>query len=386
MDNKSTKEEQFYNCIIENNIELVEKYISEGIDVNYYNSEAGFNDYLREAINNECDIDIVKALINAGANPNKRIFYTPLSDAIGKNLEIAELLLNNNGDPNTTVLGVPILCYECAAGSIESVSLLLEHGADPNLKGLMDAGPVSPMSQAIEYGQLDFVKLFVEYVVKLNMVLVYNAACVAAEKCGFELLEYLITECKFKVMPKKTKDRKPASLLHFAVYNNCKGLVTFLIENGADIEYIPNTHSRNCNTKVGIDRHSVLAWANDKGYSEIVGILLNAGADTSTLFRDDIFDAILDGSIGIIEEYILSGGSMYIRDRDWGYTLLDEAVGSGNIAITKLLLENGFDLKIQDKYGQTVLESFTEITEKYPEVEQRNKDEIIELLLSYGAE
>jgi len=51
------------------------------------------------------------------------------------------LIVNEGADPNTfTYLGLTPLMHEAATGNTEAVRFLLQHGADPNLKGAHPCG------------------------------------------------------------------------------------------------------------------------------------------------------------------------------------------------------------------------------------------------------
>ena len=68
---------------------------------------------------------------------------------------------------------------------------------------------------------------------------------------------------------------------------------------------------------------------------------------------EDIFDMIVDNNqSGVIEE--IKKGNINTTDREL-YTPLHLAVAVDNFELTKLLLENGANLKAQDKWGNTPL-------------------------------
>lgn len=280
MNENTSKEESLANAINANDFESVKKLIKEGADVNYYGGVSSYGDYLARAIASKKDFNIIELLVKSGADVNKfNGCYSPLTHAIGLNhFNTTSLLLDNGANPNIKMFGGPILAHASSHGHTKDVKLLLEAGADPNLKGKMDF-MTYPVSEAITNGNLECTKLLVEYGAKLNKTPVYNAACAAAEKCDYETLEYLVNKCKFKVMPAKNKDKKPASILHYAVKSNCIKLVSLLVKAKVDLEYIPNFSPFYREVKEAISSGNVLSWARYLGHEEIVTILLEAGAD-----------------------------------------------------------------------------------------------------------
>ena len=109
------------------------------------------------------DIEGVKEMLDAGANPSAKIDGdgSPLIGAArsGRS-EIAKLLLDQGADPNGVVEGDGSPLIQAAAnGRLDQVQMLIDRGADVNLAV---AGDENPLMNAAEQGHLPIVQLLVE--------------------------------------------------------------------------------------------------------------------------------------------------------------------------------------------------------------------------------
>lgn len=117
-------------AILNANWDLARQLIESGADVNFWNvyGEAPLFTAVRlqsridgghtsiDPINRASGIDIVRLLLERGANPNMQLFFRPA---------------NVRGSTNTR--GATPLIRAAGDGNREAVELLLEHGADPTL-------------------------------------------------------------------------------------------------------------------------------------------------------------------------------------------------------------------------------------------------------------
>jgi len=133
-------------------------------------SEAGVYKVRADAENlcfyaKEGDLDMVRKLLRAGANPNEVV--PPLNEsalhaAARGSPAIVELLLAEGADPNIKegMNGQTSLHLAASMGHVEIVSLLLREGADPNS---VDNDGATPLRLAIrDYGKVDVVRLLLE--------------------------------------------------------------------------------------------------------------------------------------------------------------------------------------------------------------------------------
>ena len=143
-----------------NNIREVQAAISVGADVSEVCICAGsrITPIVSAAVSGS--LDIVKKLVDAGADINQRKMNgeSALSDAVYFNYyEIAEYLLERGADPN-------IVAYEgltplAVSENARMVKLLLAYGADPNIP---DAEGDLPIVARIDNGDYESVRLLID--------------------------------------------------------------------------------------------------------------------------------------------------------------------------------------------------------------------------------
>jgi beta-lactamase regulating signal transducer with metallopeptidase domain len=111
---------------------------------------------------NEGDLEQVKELVQAGANPSAKVDGdgSPLIGAArSRRIEITRYLLDQGADPNGTVEGDGSPLISAAqSGSLATVQVLVERGADVNLAV---EGDENPLMNAAEGGHLDIVQYLV---------------------------------------------------------------------------------------------------------------------------------------------------------------------------------------------------------------------------------
>ena len=123
------------------------------------------------------------------------------------------------------------------------------------------------------------------------------------------------------------------------------------------VELLVEVYEANVNA-VNKDGNPALILAMEKGYVEIVKLLLEAGANANARDKDGNYALILameEGYVGIVKLLLEAGANTNARD-EYGWTALMNAARDGHVEIVKLLLEAGADVNATDKYGDTVLE------------------------------
>ena len=123
-------------------LEIYKTLIDHGVDISFNPTLS--SSLLTETILSGPDPEIIKYLIEKGANPNDG-GMTPLYLACFENsLPLIKVLIENGADPNKISQtfkkerATPLICLMSFMGfkgtNIDAISYLLEHGADPNLK------------------------------------------------------------------------------------------------------------------------------------------------------------------------------------------------------------------------------------------------------------
>ena len=173
-------DEQMLNGIEKNDVKSVQKAITKGGNLEVLNSEKYTP--LMMAIMKKADKEIIKFLLDKGANPNAKITVkegneekekTPLYYvAESGDIELTKLLLDHGGDPNIKLLPDSILTkviYKYVRTDNKNyltiAKILLEKGADPNIKS--DKNNFCPMLAAMlsdkEAETFESVKLLLDY-------------------------------------------------------------------------------------------------------------------------------------------------------------------------------------------------------------------------------
>ena len=149
----------FAEYIAKDKTDICELFMEAGMQVNARNS-AGVP-MLCIAARNDC-LEKVKWLVEKGANidsVSKDRGYSPVMDAVWrKNYEITEYLVNMGANLNfISSDGQPLLVLAVGNGNAKIVKLLLEHGADPNVK---DSMGMSALEYARLFKQTDILQVF----------------------------------------------------------------------------------------------------------------------------------------------------------------------------------------------------------------------------------
>jgi ankyrin repeat protein len=136
----------------------VQKLVASGANINLIPTDEsgalyGFPPLVLAA--EEGKEDVVKYLLDHGANTEVRNDDTPLLVAVSKgHYSIAKLLLEHGANPNVRGEGTPLL-NAVDRGDSKTVELLLEHGANPS----DGEGETTPLSDAQQFGYFEIAKL-----------------------------------------------------------------------------------------------------------------------------------------------------------------------------------------------------------------------------------
>lgn len=144
--------------------------------------------------------NILQALLDAGANPNikNNDGRTPLSVAVENgSLEAVKLLLAAKADPNGGTCDAPLL-GAINKQDITSAELLLQAGANPNLKGNAQDfrhngyNQATPLWMAVSMNQLPIVQLLLKFKVDPNDSQIDNKPVIFGAVANTNILEALL--------------------------------------------------------------------------------------------------------------------------------------------------------------------------------------------------
>ena len=244
------------------------------------------------------DLQRVRRSLEAGADANQLdelLGVSPLSmAAMTGNVELAEVLLEGgadvdvrNNDGSTPLLGAAFL------GRVEMLELLLERGADPGARNA-NGDTVLGVTQA-PWDITEFIASI------LQIELDRDEVEAGREQCA-ELL---------RASEKKTKD--PTALLFEAIgAGNVKALERSLAEGA-----------------------SLKDWDPEKGWTPLSM-------------------AVFLGREGIARLLLEKGAKVHARNKDMGSTLHGAAL-MGHVSMVELLIEHGADVDARDANGSTPL-------------------------------
>lgn len=355
-------------AILLNDLELVQNYINQGADVNAKDTLG--NPYLYLAAHH-AKPEIVKILLENGANANAKngSGHTPLHFAT--NPEIVKMLIKNGADVNAkNDVGETPVKY---TSDTEIIKLLKDAGAKLDIKSslyplvvsnnyillkeMLDAGAdinakdengQAPLFWTIHPKNLDMAKFLLENGADVNI-----------------------------------KDDYGATPLMFASSSRNPEMTEFLLKKGADV---------NAKSKDGYTALQTLVFSygdyrspvkyDEKSTAEIAKLLLDADADANLKrkrFNNEqemspLHYAMLIGSAEIAK--VLVEGGANVNEQDYfGVTPLMWASASGYTDIVKLLIEKGADVNIKDQGGLTALF----------QAKAKNNEEIANILIQAGA-
>lgn len=148
------------NAVLNHDIEEVKEAIAQKcVDVDSVD-EFGFSPLYFAVFHN--DEEIVKLLLEAGANPNKSSrYFTPLECAINKNNEpIATLLLEAGADVNQSSHFFSLINRCGSRNNMPMVRLLRKYGAKWDLMAIISIFFVNPIKNYFAIPIVNFLKRF----------------------------------------------------------------------------------------------------------------------------------------------------------------------------------------------------------------------------------
>ncbi len=309
--------------------------------------------------------ELVKFLLDHGASVNAKnqSGENALFEHItrGKeSLEIVELLLDNGISANSKTKHYgSVLHWAAFCGRTEVIALLVKRGAKVNAKDNMDQRPVQ---KAMSQNKLETVKLLFKL----------GADPQTKGTMGFSLLEFAANsgdkEFVREIISKIRKEEKNGlNALTAASRKGNLEMVKLLVEEGFDID--------ECNS---YGRETPLMKAAYYGKTEVVTYLLENGADihaTDYKGHTALLNAAYNGHNEVVEELLKKGAKINERN-NYNWNALMQACFEGHYETAKLLLEKGSPTdEIDKERGATALSLAKHFGHK----------KVISLLESYGA-
>jgi ankyrin repeat protein len=377
-------------CVDNNNIKAVELFVDEGmiIDNSILKMAATkgnpqiFNLLLSKGANisiktageardilyaavKEGHAEIVGILLSRMTTISKRDGGQVLGYAANKgNLEIVKALVDWGADLEIAHKGKTPLLHSY---SPEIISYLLEKGANVNTKDkagqnslMLQVGSKKNINATEWQKRIKIAKMLINHGVDINdRNLAGKTAIDIARSYDNREIEELLKEAGAKATFNEEN-------FLIAVDRNEIENVKFSLTEGID------ANAKNHKNK------TALIIAVETKSPEMVGLLLEHGADVNTIFgrRGKTLLMNVVGNVEIVKLLLKHGADLNAKDKS-GKTALMEAVKSEAVATVKLLLKTGADVHIKEnKLDRTAL-----LIAAFG----RNV-EILKLLLSYGAD
>ena len=346
---------------------IISKIIDHGADVNVTNKKnvtplmIACHKRITYAIN---------ILLNAGADPNisDAKGNTCIQNAVGKGCskDALETIVNHRADVNAVnKKHATALMIACASSNKDAINVLLDAGADPNIT---DGMGNTCIQIAVGNGcSKDVLETIVNHGVDVNATNKKNvtALMIACEKGNANAINVLLNAGAHP----NIIDANGNTCLHYAAYGDCiKDSLQTVINHGAEVNA----------TNAGYATAIMLAC--EKGNTDVINVLLNAGADPSIADADGdtwLHQAVRGGCSKEVLETLISHGADVNAANKNNVTALKIACEKGNSDALNVLLSAGGDPNITDTGGDTCL---------HHAVRGDSNTVIIETLVRHGAD
>ena len=368
----------------EGNIDAVNLLLKTKIDVNNTSgSQHGSTPLVLACYYKK--IEIVEALIKAGADTNKKTKNknTPLlvaceayeTDSVIV-AKIVKILLENGANPNILKNNNESpLHYAAMYGHAQAVSLLIKHGADVNAKGGYKRTAL--IYAASSSSSLEIVKILLK--AKANVKLKNEGGenalfeLISNQKSNTKIAELLIA----RGINIHAESKHHGTALHWAAFCGKKNIVELLIKRGAKV----NKKCKNGNLPImramsqhktnivkvlfenganadssGIMGWSVLEYAVEKGEMEFLKQIIKKSTKAKNGSSSGaLAEAAKKGDLKMVKFLIEAGISVDDRASFGSESPLMRAAYYGKLKVVKYLLEVKADIKIRDYRGNTPL-------------------------------
>ena len=329
------------------NLEFVELYLKHGGNVDGILPD-GDTPFIK-AVDGNAPVELVELMLTSGANPNSKTKFgkTPLLESLfARRLDIATFLLEHGANPNLAGPKHPlwpathdpallelllshgakakmapgIMELATSMNSIEAVEVCLRHNVDPNIK---KDGVYTPLCSAIRDDRADIVTLLIAHGADPNVP--------ASEYPAFKCITHNRLHFLPEIIAAGADLHTPKGILETAVEHKNKEALLFLLNQGVN----PNDRNSEGSTP--------LTTAIRENQDEMVDILLKHGASPAVRGQDwpicmavkkpELLQKILPA---IPKGYHAKG-------------IVEMAVVANQLASVKLLLAAGFS--VEDKTG-----------------------------------
>ncbi|CAC5401621.1 unnamed protein product [Mytilus coruscus] len=289
------------------------------------------------------ELDIKKVLLDVSSEELSNMLLSMTRQCYW---DMVPILLTEHVDVNVRDWKGTPLYFALEKGNVGISKLLLDHQADPNIKGWLEKGSQTPLHIAVNNGNIDLVKLLLtrnaNVNVQSNFIRKETPLQVALQHQNDNIVKLLLDHkancnlyCKFTKPP-----------LYEAVSQGNPNLTLLLLNHMAD----PNICDKN-------SRDTPLHVASSQGNIDIVKILLDHKADLTIkneLGETPLFRAIEKNYTDVVKLQLETKSDLNICNNE-NESLLFKASRMCHTDIVKLLLENNCDSNICNKKNESPL-------------------------------
>ncbi len=260
----------------------------------------------------------------------------------------------------------PPLVLACWEGSRETVQILLEAGANPNLPAIHGG---SPLHSAINHWDEWKIDILLRYGARHD---IFSAAVVG----DLEEVKRQMNDGEVYINRRDMYRNRTA--LEWAAFRRQEEVGEYLIEQGAEvtsqvliclgmldeIKKCVEDDPEFVNRRIGAEwSDPPLLWAVRSGQIEVMKYLLSVGADPNGLGSWDqmalplAVDLPVETSLEVASALIDAGADVEVARRQTGRTHLGEFTTKGNLEVAGLLIRHGADVNRKNQRGQTPLQA-----------------------------
>ena len=361
---------------------------------------------LHIAVDQECSIDVVQAIIDHGADvnaTNKKNETALTRGCINKHEGAIHVLLNASANPNISDDTFGHTCLHMAVRqkcSTEVVQAIIDHGADVNATNKKNRTALNIACINKHEGAIN---VLLNTNSDLNITDTYGETCLhtaVRQECSTEVVQAIIDHGAD--VNATNKNNKTA--LMKGCYNKHEGAINVLLNASADLNITDGTYGDTC-----------LHKAVRQGCStEVVQAIIDHGADVNATNKKNE-TALTRGCInkheGAIHVLLNASANPNISDDTFGHTCLHMAVRQKcSTEVVQAIIDHGADVNATNKKNRTALNiacinkhegainvllntnSDLNITDSYGEtclhtaVRQGCNTEVVQAIIDHGAD
>lgn len=273
------------------------------------------------------DLDAVQKCMEAGISPLKYDDILEVACASG-NAQLVEMLIQHKVKVKSTDKAYFWASTLNHAKNIETIDILIKHGADVN-------HPSNPLASIAETGQVDAV----EYLLKKGAKIVLNESkdlWFAACKGG---ILSLVEELYPKAYPEPPHCEGKG--IRLAAENKRFELVKWLVSKGVEVD--PETLNAAC----GAGSIEIVQW-----------LLTNTSLDLNAMSeygRSALTEAIRERQLEMVMYLLSQGADLHQASGYYGFSAIHDACFTGDVSIVKVLLDAGASIDCLAKDKRTPL-------------------------------